>query len=98
MPSKYVAKNPRAPKVDMADTALLARRAMAAASEIRAARYRLQLAALKRVLKGMSQHQTIEAICYYLQIDELDQIVFDLKAKQRRADALAAKNRHRQAS
>lgn len=82
----------------MNDTALLARRAMARASEIRATRYRLVTAQIKRLLRHMKHYEVVDALCHYMQLDELEMIVVDIKAKERNARALAEKNRHRQAS
>lgn len=98
MPSKYVAVNPRAPKVDMTDVALLARRAREKGAEIREARFRCVTSGIKRELRHLRHYEIVDVLCHYMQLDELESILVDIKAKRKRADALAQKNRHRQAS
>lgn len=98
MPSKYVAKNPRKPKVDMTDMGELARRAIQKGREIHAARVRLATATVKRLLRHHKHYEVVDVLLYYMQLDEIESIIVDIRAKQRIANALAEKNRHRQAS
>lgn len=98
MPSKYVAKKPRGSKFKNTPEMVLFEQARARANEIHAARLRCVMAKIKRLLRGQSQHACIDAICYYMQLDELESVATDLAAKQRSSNALAAQNRARQAS
>jgi hypothetical protein len=94
MPSKYVAKNPR-PPVDIEERARLA---VKNASDRREALRRCHMANMHMLLKRVTHREAIEALCSYFALDELEMVITDIQAKRRKAVALAAKNRSRQAS
>jgi hypothetical protein len=98
VPSEYKAKKPRGSKFKNTPVEDRARAAIARASEIRAARFRCATAGVKLELRHTPQNHIVEILCGYMQIDEIEMILADLKAKRKHAHALAAENRHRQAS